>query len=464
MELSVIVLAAGKGKRMASGISKVLHSVGGIPLLERVLNTVGLLKAYAIYVVVHSSGEESLVHEKFNHLPIHWVEQNEQLGTGHAVSKVIPLCSDDNDRILVLYGDVPLVSAKTLRDLLHSTPSNGLGLVAAELPDPTGWGRIIRNEFSDIVGIVEHNDADKQQLKIREINTGIMTTSSKNLKRWLPKLGNNNRQKEYYLTDIVAMAVSEGCPIYSIMAHCFEEVQGVNNRWDLAKLERYFQRSMAKKLALSGATIIDPNRIDIRGDNVHVSHDVVIDVNVILEGKIRLGRNARIGPNVLLRNVTIGKNTEILSNSVIEDAIIGAQCSVGPFARIRPGSILEEGAKVGNFVEIKKSTLGIGSKANHLTYLGDATVGKNVNIGAGTITCNYDGTNKWPIRIEDGAFVGSHAALIAPVIIGKNATIGAGSTITQNAPANHLTLARKRQHTIKNWSRSKKGKTNDGNR
>ncbi|MFW0072454.1 MAG: bifunctional UDP-N-acetylglucosamine diphosphorylase/glucosamine-1-phosphate N-acetyltransferase GlmU [Coxiella-like endosymbiont] len=462
MGLNVVILAAGKGKRMASGVSKVLHSIGGIPILERVLNTARLLRAHAIYVV-YSSGE-SLVHETFNHFPIHWVEQNGQLGTGHAVSKVIPLCSDDNDQILVLYGDVPLVSAKTLQDLLHSTPTNGLGLVTAELPDSTGWGRIIRNEFGDIVRIVEHKDANKQQLKIREINTGIITTSSKNLKRWLPKLGNNNRQKEYYLTDIVAMAVSEGCPVGGVMAHCFEEVQGVNNRWDLAKLERYFQQSMAKKLALAGATIIDPNRIDVRGDNVNVSHDVVIDVNVILEGKIRLGRNVRIGPNVLLKNVTIDKNTEILSSSVIEDAVIGAQCSVGPFARIRPGSILEEGAKVGNFVEMKKSTLGIRSKANHLTYLGDATIGKNVNIGAGTITCNYDGTNKWPIKIEDGAFIGSHATLIAPVIIGKNATIGAGSTITQDAPADHLTLSRKRQHTIKNWRRvlKKEKKGEDG--
>ena len=450
MGLSVVILAAGKGKRMASGISKVLHSVGGISLLERVLNTARSLEAYAIYVVYNSSSE-SLLHEKFNHLPVHWVEQNEQLGTGHAVSKVIPFCNDDNDQILVLYGDVPLISAKTLQDLLHSTPFDGLGLLVAKLPDPTGLGRIIRNELGNIISIVEHKDANKQQLKICEINTGIMTTSSKNLKRWLPKLDNNNQQKEYYLTDIVAMAVAEGCPVGDVMAHCFEEVQGVNNRWDLTKLERYFQQSMAKKLALAGATIIDPNRIDIRGDNVYVSHDVVIDVNVILEGKIRLGRNVRIGPNVLLKNVTIDKNTEILSNSVIEDTVIGPQCSVGPFARIRPGSILEKGVKVGNFVEIKKSTLRIESKVNHLTYLGDAIIGKNVNIGAGTITCNYDGANKWPTKIEDGAFIGSHATLVAPIIIGKNATIGAGSTITQDAPANHLTLSRERQHTIKNW-------------
>lgn len=453
MRLSVVILAAGKGKRMASDISKVLHHIGGISLLERVINTAQLLKAYAIHVVYGNGG--SLVREKFNHLPVHWVEQNEQLGTGHAVLQAIPFCND-NDQILVLYGDVPLISAKTLQDLLHSTPSSGLGLVVAELPDPTGLGRIIRNELGNIISIVEHKDASKQQLKIREINTGIMTTSSTNLKRWLPKLGNNNRQKEYYLTDAVAMAVAEGCPVGGVMAHCFEEVQGVNDRWDLTKLERYFQQSMAKKLALTGATIIDPSRIDIRSDNVYVSHDVVIDVNVILEGKIRLGRNVRIGPNVLLKNVAIDENTEILANSVIEDTVIGAQCSVGPFARIRPGSILEAGAKVGNFVEMKKSTLGMGSKANHLTYLGDAIIGKNVNIGAGTITCNYDGTNKWPTKIEDGAFIGSNAALVAPVIIGKNATIGAGSTITQDAPSDHLTLARECQRTIKNWRRSEK--------
>lgn len=455
MGLSVIILAAGKGKRMTSGVSKVLHPIGGISLLERVVNTAQLLRACAVYVVY--SDRKSLVHKKFNHLPVHWVEQNEQLGTGHAVLQVIPFCNE-NDQVLVLYGDVPLISAKTLQNLLHSTPSNSIGLIVAELPDPTGLGRIIRNEFGNIIDIVEHEDANRQQLKICEINTGIMTTSSANLKRWLPRLGNNNQQKEYYLTDIVAMAVAEGCHVGGVIVHCFEEVQGINNRWDLIKLERYFQQSMAKKLALAGATIMDPNRIDIRGDNVHVSHDVIIDVNVILEGKIRLGRNVRIGPNVLLKNVTIGENTEILSNTIIEDTMIGAQCSVGPFTRIRPGSILEEGVKVGNFVEVKKSILGMGSKANHLTYLGDATIGKDVNIGAGTITCNYDGANKWPTKIEDGAFIGSNAALVAPIIIGKNATIGAGSTITQDVPSNHLTLARKRQHTVKNWCRSQKGK------
>ena len=453
MGLRIVILAAGKGKRMASSISKVLHSIGGISFLERVVNVAKLLKAYAIYVVYGNGG--NVLHEKLNHLPVHWVEQNEQLGTGHAVLQAIPFFND-NDQVLVLYGDVPLVSATTLQDLLYSTSFGDLGLVVAELPDPTGLGRIIRNELGDIISIVEHKDANEQQLKIREINTGIMITSSKNLKRWLAKLGNNNQQKEYYLTDIVAMAVAEGCHVSGVIAHCFEEVQSVNSRWDLTKLERYFQQSMAKKLALAGVTIIDPNRIDIRGDNVHVSHDVVIDVNVILEGRIFLSRNVRIGPNVLLKNVTIDENTEILANSVIEDTVIGAQCSVGPFARIRAGSILEKGVKVGNFVEIKKSTLGIGSKANHLTYLGDATIGKNVNIGAGTITCNYDGANKWPTTIEDGAFIGSNAALVAPIIIGKNATIGAGSTITQDAPSDHLTLARERQRTIKNWCRPEK--------
>ncbi|QTS84232.1 bifunctional UDP-N-acetylglucosamine diphosphorylase/glucosamine-1-phosphate N-acetyltransferase GlmU [Coxiella endosymbiont of Amblyomma nuttalli] len=457
MVLRVVILAAGKGERMVSGISKMLHSIGGISLLERVVRTTQLLKAHTIYVVYGNGG--SLVREKLNHLPVHWVKQNEQLGTGHAVLQVIPFCND-NDQVLVLYGDVPLISVKTLQALLDSTPSSGLGLVIAELPDSvsTGLGRIIRNKFGSIISVIEHKDADKQQLKIREIHTGIMTTSSTNLKKWLPTIGNNNLQKEYYLTDTVAAAVAEGCPVGSVMAHCFEEVQGVNNRWDLGKLERYFQQSMAKKLSLSGATIIDPNRIDIRGDDVHVGHDVIIDINVILEGTILLGRNVRIGPNVLLKNVTIDENTEILANSVIENTIIGAQCSVGPFARIRPGSVLEEGTKVGNFVEMKQSTLGKGSKANHLTYLGDATIGKNVNIGAGTIICNYDGTNKWPTKIEDDAFIGSNVVLVAPVVIGENATIGAGSIITQNVLSNHLTLARERQRTIKNWRHSKKKK------
>lgn len=455
MGLSIVILAAGKGKRMASDIPKILHPLGGIPLLERVVNTAQALKADSIHVVYGNGG--SAVHDELDYLPVHWVKQEEQLGTGHAVLQVLPHCKDD-DQVLVLYGDVPLISLKTLRHLLESTPRSDLGLVVAKLENPTGLGRIIRNEMGNIVGIVEHKDATLAQLKICEINTGIMTATAQHLKNWLPQLKNSNCQKEYYLTDIVALAAADGHPVGGIMTRCSEEVKGVNDRWELVNLERHFQRTMAKKLALAGATIIDPNRFDMRGDNVHVAHDVTIDVNVVLEGKIRIGKNSTIGPHVILKNVTIGDNVEILSHTVIEDATIANNCTIGPFARIRPGTALQDGVKIGNFVETKKTKIGQGSKANHLAYLGDTTIGCHVNIGAGTITCNYDGANKWQTTIKDYAFIGSNTALVAPVVIAEGATIGAGSTITQNAPANQLTIGRARQHTVNNWRQSDKKK------
>lgn len=457
MGLSVVILAAGKGKRMTSNIPKVLHSLAGVPLLERVVKTAQTLNADTIYVVYGNGGKQ--VREKLGYLLVNWVEQEKQLGTGHALLQAISFCHDD-DQVLVLYGDVPLISSQTLMGLLQNTPPNGLGLVVAELPDPHGFGRIIRDEYENIISIVEHRDANDQQRKICEINTGILTASAKNLKNWLPRLTNNNCQQEYYLTDTVALAVAAGCPVKSVKPPFHEEVQGVNDRWELIHLERYYQRLMVQKLALNGATIADPDRIDIRCEKIQVSHDVFIDVNVVLEGEIQLGGNVRIGPNVILKNVIIGNDTEIHANSIIEGASIAAHCSVGPFARIRSDSILEKGAKVGNFVEIKKTILGPNSKANHLTYLGDASIGKNVNIGAGTITCNYDGVNKWETKIEDGAFIGSNTSLVAPIIIGEEATIGAGSTITQNAPPHQLTLARKRQRTIEGWRRAKESQEN----
>lgn len=453
MGLSVVILAAGKGKRMASNVHKVLHLLGGIPLLERVVKTAQTLNADMIHVVYANTVNQ--VREKLGHLPVNWIKQEEQLGTGHALLQAAPFCRDE-DQVLVLYGDVPLISSNTLMDLLQKTPTNGLGLVVTELPNPNSFGRIIRDECGNIISIVEHKDANDQQRKICEINTGIMSASVKSLKNWLPCLTNNNCQKEYYLTDMVALAVANGCLVKSIRPSFHEEVQGVNDRWELIHLERYYQCLMAQKLALSGATIADPNRIDIRGENIQVSRDVFIDVNAVLEGKIQLGANVKIGPNVLLKNVTIGNNTEIHANSIIEDASIAAFCSVGPFARIRPKSVLEKGAKVGNFVEIKKTILGSNSKANHLTYLGDASIGKNVNIGAGTITCNYDGANKWQTEIKDGAFIGSNTSLVAPLTVGEKATIGAGSTITQDTPPHQLTLARKKQQTISGWRRPKK--------
>ncbi|AJC50157.1 bifunctional UDP-N-acetylglucosamine diphosphorylase/glucosamine-1-phosphate N-acetyltransferase GlmU [Coxiella endosymbiont of Amblyomma americanum] len=456
MKLDVVILAAGKGDRMMSSVPKVLHRLGGIALLERVVRTARTLNADAIYVVYSDDINGALVREQLDYLSVNWIKQKEQLGTGHALLQAIPFCCREN-QLLVLYGDVPLVASQTLMDLLRNTPSDGLGLVVAKLPDPHGFGRIIRDTNGNITNVVEHKDANDQQREICEINSGILTASTKNLTSWLYKLTNDNCQKEYYLTATIALAVAIGCAIKGIYpSSSYKEVQGVNNRWELVHLERYYQYLTAKKLALTGVTIVDPNRIDIRGENVHLSQDVFIDINVILEGEIRVGTNVKLGPNVIIKNTTIGDNTEIYANSVIEGACIADHCSIGPFARIRPCSVLKSGSRVGNFVEMKKTILGSKSKANHLAYLGNAFVGKNVNIGAGTITCNYDGISKWETKIEDNAFIGSNTSLIAPLIVGKGATIGAGSTITKDVPSHQLILARERQRAIRSWIRPKK--------
>ncbi|OGT69673.1 MAG: UDP-N-acetylglucosamine diphosphorylase/glucosamine-1-phosphate N-acetyltransferase [Gammaproteobacteria bacterium RIFCSPHIGHO2_12_FULL_45_9] len=450
MGLSVVILAAGKGKRMASGISKVLHPLAGVPLLERVVKTAQVLSADTIHVVY---GRQDLsVRQQLKHLSVNWVEQIEPLGTGHALLQAMPFCKAEHS-VLVLYGDVPLISVATLQSLLKSTASWDLGLVVATVADPSGLGRILRDRQGRIVRIVEQQDATAEQLAICEINTGIMIASAQRWQSWLPRLNHANQQKEYYLTDVVAQAVAENARVGTLSAAHPEEVQGVNDRWELSQLERYYQHCMAKRLALAGVTLMDPNRLDVRGDNVHVDSDVTIDVGVILMGKVRIGKNTRIGPHVVLQDVVIGESVEILANSVIDNAHIGDHCRVGPFARIRPGTVLETGSRVGNFVEVKNTTLGAESKANHLAYLGDAQVGARVNIGAGTITCNYDGVNKWPTTIHDDAFIGSNTALVAPLIVEKGATIGAGSTITENAPADCLTLARVKQCTIEHWSR-----------
>jgi len=455
MSLQVVILAAGQGKRMASDTPKILHALGGISLLERVVNTARLLKSEAIHVV-YGNGSGKRVRKELAHLPVNWVEQADQLGTGHAVLQTLPFFKNDDDRVLILYADVPLISLETLQDLLARTPDNGLGLIIAEPENPSGLGRIIRNESGHIVRIVEDKDATKEQRLIREINSGILSTSVRHLKNWLPKLSNTNQQKEYYLTDAIALAATNRHPIGDVMARCFEEVQGVNDRLQLATLERFYQQFIAKKLLLEGVTIIDPMRIDIRGEDIQIGRDTVIDINVILEGCIRVGSNVRIGPHVFLKNVSIEQDTDIYANSVIEGATIGPHCQIGPFARLRPGTVIEANARVGNFVEVKNSTLGIGSKANHLSYLGDADIGNQVNIGAGTITCNYDGVNKWPTIIEDEAFIGSNVSLVAPIKIGRRATIGAGSTITRDAAEERLTLARARQIEIDGWERPQK--------
>lgn len=453
MTLSIIILAAGEGKRMKTALPKVLHSFAGIPLLQRVVDTAQELAPKNIYVVYGNGG--GLVRATMQHLNVHWIEQKQQLGTGHAVMQALPAIPE-NHQILVLYGDVPLISKKTLLKLLEETPKNSLGILIAERTNPFGYGRMLRNETGKIIAIVEEKDATPKQRKIKEINTGILTTSAKRLKEWLPKLANNNAQKEYYLTDIVGLAVADKCEVVGVIVDSVEETQGVNDRTELARLERYYQQQIARQLMLQGVTLMDPNRIDVRGQLI-AEKDVTIDVNVIVEGKVSVGSNSKIGPNTFLRNVEIGKNVEIYANCVLEDAKIEDGCRIGPFARIRPGgSELAKNVHVGNFVEIKKVQLGENSKANHLAYLGDANIGKNVNIGAGVITCNYDGVNKYQTTIKDGAFIGSDSQLIAPVTIGENAYIGSGSTINKDAPPNKLTIARAKQATIENWKPPKK--------
>lgn len=457
MKLHVMILAAGKGQRMMSDLPKVLHPIGGKPMLEHVIETAQQLNPQAIDVVYGNGGNK--VAEILQHLPVHWVEQQQLLGTGHAVMQALPQCQDD-ERVLILYGDVPLITAKSLQLLLEKTPNDGLGLIVAELADATGFGRIIRNQQGHITAIIEHRDATESQRAIKEINTGIITTTARNLKKWLPQLKNANAQKEYYLTDIIALAASENLSISGATAFSSEEIQGVNDRCQLAALERHYQRRIAKELMYSGVGIADPERIDIRGE-VSIAPDVFLDINVILEGHVVIGKNSRIGPNVMLKNVEIGDNVEILAHSVIEGAVIDDNCQIGPFARVRPDTVIAAGVKLGNFVEVKKTFLGRESKAHHFGYLGDAIIGSHVNIGAGTITCNYDGKNKYQTQIADNAFVGANSTLVAPVSIGKNATIGAGSTITHDAPPDTLTLARARQATIKGWRRTTKKTTTD---
>lgn len=456
MTLSIIILAAGQGKRMKSSLPKVLHPLAGVPLLQRVVNTAQELGAKNIYVVYGNGG--GLVRNTMQRLDVQWIEQTEQLGTGHAVMQALPAIPE-NHQVLILYGDVPLISKKTLQKLLDETPKNSLGILIAERANPFGYGRMLRDATGKIIAIVEQKDASLKQRKIKEINTGILTTTAKRLKEWLPKLANHNAQKEYYLTDVVALAVLDGCEVAGVIAESVEETQGVNDHVELAKLERYYQQQIAQQLMLQGVTLMDPNRIDVRGELI-VDKDVVIDVNVIAEGKVNIGANSKIGPNNFLRNVEIGRNVEIYANCVLEDAKIADGCRIGPFARIRPGgSELAKNVHVGNFVEIKKVQLGENSKANHLAYIGDAVIGKNVNVGAGVITCNYDGANKYQTTIKDGAFIGSDSQLIAPVTIGENAYIGSGSTINKDAPPNKLTIARAKQVTIDNWKPPKKSKS-----
>jgi len=449
MDLSIIILAAGQGTRMHSTLPKVLHPLGGRPLLAHVLETAAALQAQAVHVVIGHGAEQ--VRERFPDARLNWVEQARQLGTGHAVAQALPMVPDEHV-VLVMYGDVPLIRAATLEPLCATADSGFVGLLTVELDDPTGYGRILHHLDGSISGIVEEKDASQQQRDIREVNTGFVAASAGALRRWVASLDNRNAQAEFYLTDIVSRAVSDGVGVRGVTAGHVSEVIGINDRKQLAQQERCFQQRQADDCMRAGVTLIDPARFDLRG-TLQAGQDVVIDVNAVLEGEVRLGNRVSIGPNCVLNNVHTGDDVTILANCVIEDAVIGNAARIGPFARIRPETVLADDTHVGNFVEIKKSDIGAGSKVNHLSYIGDTTIGSRVNVGAGTITCNYDGANKHRTVIGDNVFIGSDTQLVAPVTVGEGATIGAGSTITRDAPAGELTLSRAEQKSRRGWKR-----------
>ncbi|PHM39684.1 GDP-mannose pyrophosphorylase [Xenorhabdus mauleonii] len=450
---SVVILAAGKGTRMYSSLPKVLHLLAGKPMVQHVIDTAMELGTQHVHLVYGHGGD--LMKQTLSNQNLNWVLQAEQLGTGHAMQQAAPHFSDDED-ILILYGDVPLIAKDTLERLIEVKPEGGIGLLTAILDNPTGYGRIIR-ENGEVTGIIEQKDATEEQRKINEINTGILVANGGDLKRWLSKLENNNAQGEYYLTDIIALAHQEGHQIKAVHPSRLSEMEGVNNRLQLSALERIYQSEQAEKLLLAGVMLLDPARFDLRGTLEH-GRDVVIDTNVIIEGHVTLGNNVHIGSGCILKNCVIGDGSVVSPYTVIENSELSTECTVGPFARLRPGTKLAEKAHVGNFVEMKKASLGKGSKAGHLTYLGDSEIGSNVNIGAGTITCNYDGANKFKTIIGDDVFVGSDTQLVAPVTIEKGATIGAGTTVTKDVAENDLVISRVKQTHIKNWPRPVKKK------
>jgi bifunctional UDP-N-acetylglucosamine pyrophosphorylase/glucosamine-1-phosphate N-acetyltransferase len=452
MKLGVVVLAAGKGKRMRSRRTKVLHLLAGKPILAHVLETAHAIDATHICVVYGHGGD--LVPETMASYDCTWAEQAEQLGTGHAVMQASG-SMQDMERILILYGDVPLTRPATLQRLVHEARESDLGILTAMLDDPTGYGRIVRDGRGRVVRIVEQQDASEAEREIREFNTGILVADRAKLDDWLSRIGSHNAQGEYYLTDVIALAAAEGVQIATSHPQSLEEVSGINDRVQLAALERYVQRRQAEELMRAGVTLADPARLDVRG-RLDAGTDVSIDVNVIVEGDVRLAEGVSIGPNCFLRNCRIGRGAQVFANCVIEDAEVGAGARIGPFSRLRPEAVLADGVHVGNFVEIKKSHVGQGSKINHLTYVGDASIGSGVNVGAGTITCNYDGANKHPTIIGDDAFIGSNASLVAPVKIGEGATIGAGSVVSRRVPGGKLTLTRAKQVSLDGWQRPRK--------
>ncbi len=453
MSTNVVILAAGKGTRMRSTLPKVLQPLAGRPLLGHVIETAKKIKADHIITIFGHGG--NLVKSAFAHEDIQWVEQTEQLGTGHAVKVTLPVLPQDGIS-LILSGDVPCVQQETLQRLVDVSTTTGIGIVTLTLDDSTGYGRIVRDN-GKIQAIVEHKDASEAQREIKEINTGIYCVSNAKLHEWLPKLSNDNAQGEYYLTDIVAMALADGLEIASIQPELAFEVEGVNDRVQLAALEREFQAHQAKRLMQQGVHLIDPNRFDLRGQ-LTVGQDVRIDINVIIEGECHFGDNVHIGAGCVIKNTQIAAGTKVQPYSIFDNAVVGEDVQIGPFARLRPGAKLANQVHIGNFVEVKNSTVGLGSKANHFTYLGDAEIGAGSNIGAGTITCNYDGANKHRTIIGDNAFIGTNNSLVAPVTIGHGATTGAGSVITHDVADNSLAFERAKQISKENYQRPQKTK------
>jgi bifunctional UDP-N-acetylglucosamine pyrophosphorylase/glucosamine-1-phosphate N-acetyltransferase len=449
MTLEVVILAAGQGSRMRSVLPKVLHAIAGKSMLAHVVDLASDISSSKTHVVIGHGAEQ--VQESLSGQSINWVLQSEQKGTGHAVAQALSAIAEDA-QVLILYGDVPLISKNTILELIADKSKAKLSLLTVKLDQPTGYGRIVRNDSGDVSAIVEQKDANPEQLNINEVNTGIMSVSASALNRWLPKLSANNAQGEYYLTDIIAMAVAENMAIDVCQADNAMEVQGANTRVQLEELERYYQRRNALQLMVNGASLADASRIDVRGE-LTTGNDVYIDVNCVFEGNVIIGNGVRIGPNCHISDSRIADNCDIKANSVLEGAVLSESCSIGPFARLRPGTVLAAEVKIGNFVETKQANIGLGTKVSHLSYIGDAEIGRDVNVGAGTITCNYDGVNKFKTIIADGVFVGSNTSLVAPVTVGKIATIGAGSVITGDIADGELAVARSKQRNISGWKR-----------
>jgi len=449
---SIVILAAGQGKRMKSMLPKVLQPLAGRPILKHVIDTARTLEPAAIHVVYGHGGDQ--VRETLKDEPVSWVLQADRLGTGHAVMQAMPSVPNDH-MVLVLYGDVPLITRATLTTLLSLAGPQQMGLLTMELDDPTGYGRIVRGKRDRVQRIVEQKDATQKELKIQECNTGVLAAPARLLKKWLKAVRNDNSQGEYYLTDVIELAAKEKVAVNPLVTENAIEVLGVNDKTQLAELESALRRQVARDLMLAGVTLADPARLDVRGTVTH-GVDVFIDVNVVFEGDVKLGDRVRIGPNCVVRNSEIGADTEVFPNCVVDGAVIGKSCNIGPFARTRPKSTLADEVHIGNFVEVKNSTMGNGSKANHLAYVGDAKVGERVNIGAGTIIANYGGANKHRTTIENDAHTGSNSVLVAPINVGAGATIAAGSTVAREVPPGKLTIARARQTTIENWQRPTK--------